>query len=54
MLDIARGRLSVADFERLLEGRPRHEAGPTAPAHGLHFAGAGYRGERLLTPIPSS
>jgi tRNA pseudouridine38-40 synthase len=48
MLDAARGRRSVADFARLLEGRPRREAGPTAPAHGLYFAGAGYEGRRLL------
>ena len=48
MLDVARGRLSIADFARLLEGRPRAQAGPTAPAHGLYFAGAGYGGERLL------
>jgi tRNA pseudouridine38-40 synthase len=48
MLEVARGRRSVADFARLLGGVPRSEAGPTAPAHGLHFAGAGYRGERLL------
>ena len=52
MLAVARGRFSVGDFERLLEGRPRREAGPTAPAHGLYFAGAGYRGERLLPPVP--
>jgi tRNA pseudouridine38-40 synthase len=48
MLDAARGRRSVADFAQLLGGAPRREAGPTAPAHGLHFAGAGYRGQRLL------
>ena len=50
MLAVARGKLAVGDFARLLEGRPRREAGPTAPAHGLHFAGAGYGGERLLRP----
>jgi tRNA pseudouridine38-40 synthase len=50
MLDVARGRRSVADFEHLLAGAPRSEAGPTAPAHGLHLAGAAYRGERLLSP----
>jgi tRNA pseudouridine38-40 synthase len=49
MLDVARGRMSVAAFARLLDGRPRADAGPTAPAHGLYFAGAGYRGERILT-----
>lgn len=48
MLEVARGRLSVDDFARLLEGAPRAAAGPTAAAHALHFAGAGYGGERLL------
>lgn len=50
MLDVGRGRLSVGDFSQLLEGRPRSAAGPTAAAHGLYFAGAGYDGERVLTP----
>jgi tRNA pseudouridine38-40 synthase len=50
MLEIARGRLSLDDFAQLLAGAPRAAAGPTAPARGLHFAGAGYRGERLLGP----
>ncbi len=48
MLAVARGRMSVEHFAALLDGRPRAEAGPTAPAHGLYFAGAGYGGERLL------
>jgi tRNA pseudouridine38-40 synthase len=49
MLDVARGRMSVGAFAQLLDGRPRTQAGPTAPAHGLYFAGAAYRGERLLS-----
>jgi tRNA pseudouridine38-40 synthase len=49
MLAVARGRMSFEHFAALLEGRPRVQAGPTAPAHGLYFAGAGYRGERLLS-----
>jgi len=42
MLEVAGGRRSVEDFERLLEGRPRAEAGPTAPAHGLYLAAVRY------------
>jgi tRNA pseudouridine38-40 synthase len=49
MLEVATGRRSVASFVSLLAGRPRSEAGPTAPAHGLYLAGAGYGGERVLT-----
>lgn len=49
MLEVARGRLTLEQFARLLEGAPRTQGGPTAPAHGLYFAGAGYRGERLLS-----
>ncbi|HWD69421.1 MAG TPA: tRNA pseudouridine synthase A [Solirubrobacteraceae bacterium] len=50
MLEVARGKLTLGHFAALLEGRPRSDAGPTAPAHGLYFAGAGYGGERLLSP----
>jgi tRNA pseudouridine38-40 synthase len=42
MLDVASGARSVAEFEGLLEGRPRAEAGRTAPAHGLALASVSY------------
>jgi tRNA pseudouridine38-40 synthase len=49
MLEVAGGRRSVEEFVALLEGRPRADAGPTAPAHGLYLAGVGYGGERVLS-----
>jgi tRNA pseudouridine38-40 synthase len=42
MLEVARGRRSIEDFKRLLEGAPRAQAGPTAPAHGLYLASVYY------------
>jgi tRNA pseudouridine38-40 synthase len=47
MLEVSSARRSVPDFTRLLDGRPRSEAGPTAPAHGLYLAGVGYDGQRV-------
>jgi tRNA pseudouridine38-40 synthase len=42
MLEVGCGVRTVDDFKRLLEGRPRCEAGPTAPAHGLALASVAY------------
>ncbi|MGO9889660.1 MAG: tRNA pseudouridine(38-40) synthase TruA [Solirubrobacteraceae bacterium] len=49
MLEVGGARRSVASFVSLLSGRPRSEAGRTAPAHGLYLAGVGYGGERVLS-----
>jgi tRNA pseudouridine38-40 synthase len=42
MLEVAGGRRSVQDFERLLTGRPRSDGGITAPPHGLYLAAVRY------------
>jgi tRNA pseudouridine38-40 synthase len=48
MLEVGGGRRPVEAFIELLGGRPRAQAGVTAPPHGLHFLGAGYGGTRVL------
>jgi tRNA pseudouridine38-40 synthase len=42
MLDVSAGLMSVEQFRELLDGRPRTQAGKTAPAHGLALARVSY------------
>ena len=52
MLEVARGRSTPEQFEALLRGRPRAEAGTTAPPHGLTLIGVGYDGRSVLRDGP--
>jgi tRNA pseudouridine38-40 synthase len=42
MLEVGSGRRSIEDFERLLEGGTREQAGDTARAHGLYLVSVRY------------
>jgi tRNA pseudouridine38-40 synthase len=42
MVEVATGRRTLGDFTTLLEGRPRSDAGATAPPHGLALASVAY------------
>jgi tRNA pseudouridine38-40 synthase len=42
MLEVGGGRLPEEEFERLLQGRSRREAGDTAAAHGLYLESVAY------------
>jgi tRNA pseudouridine38-40 synthase len=46
MLEVAAHKRTLADFERLLGGSPRAQAGVTAPAHGLALASVAYPTDR--------
>ena len=54
MLEVAQGRRTVAQFAALLQGGPRVDAGPTAPAHGLTLVGVGYGGHAVLARPPAT
>ena len=42
MLEVAQGKRTLADFEQLLTGAGRAEAGPAVPARGLNLTNVGY------------
>jgi tRNA pseudouridine38-40 synthase len=42
MLEVGEGRRELSELSALLEGRPREQAGATAPAHGLALASVAY------------
>jgi tRNA pseudouridine38-40 synthase len=42
MLEVSRGRMSIAQFEALTGGRPRPQAGDTVSPHGLYLESVRY------------
>jgi tRNA pseudouridine38-40 synthase len=49
MLEVGQRRRPLTQFAQLLKGRPREDAGVTAPPHGLELVGIGYDGRRVLS-----
>jgi tRNA pseudouridine38-40 synthase len=54
LVEVGRGRRSIASFAALLTGRSRAEAGPNAPAHGLVLERVDYPPEWLQAPPVST
>jgi tRNA pseudouridine38-40 synthase len=52
MLAVASGRQTAEEFEVLLDGRARSEAGDTAPAHGLYLESVRYEPPFILGDGP--
>lgn len=42
LIEVGRGKLTPADFKRILHARDRGSASPTAPAHGLYLVKVSY------------
>lgn len=42
MLDVARGRISLTEFEEIIKSKDRKKAGENAPAHGLYLVDVAY------------
>jgi len=42
LLDVGRGKISTAEFQKIIESRNRSEAGLSVPARGLTLIGIGY------------
>ncbi|MDD3736434.1 MAG: hypothetical protein PHO11_04620 [Bacteroidales bacterium] len=47
-MPVGRGKLSVADFEGVIDGKNRGLAGQSAPAHGLSLTGIEYPPEIFI------
>ena len=52
MLEVAQDRRTAEEFAALMRGRPRADAGVTAPPHGLTLIGVGFDG-RTAVPAQS-
>jgi tRNA pseudouridine38-40 synthase len=48
LVEVGKGKLAPGDFQGILAGRDRRQAGMTAPAHGLYLAFVRYEGSAGL------
>ncbi len=52
MLEIGQGRMSLVQFEQIIQARDRTVAGRAAPANGLYLVEVGYPAEVLAQRLP--
>lgn len=52
LLDVARGKLTVAEFEAIIRARDRSAAGVAAPAEGLYLSAVAYPEGTLTKIVP--
>src|SRR4030066_923854 len=50
LVEVGRGRISVAEFQEILKSKDRKKAGPTAPAHGLFLREVKYSKTQVVRP----
>ena len=50
LFEVGRGKLTLADFRRVIESKDRGEAGTSAPGHALFLEDVGYPEELFVNP----
>jgi tRNA pseudouridine38-40 synthase len=53
LLDVGWGKISLDDFQKIIDAKSRNDAGQSVPAHGLFLTGIGYPEDIYLNNVSS-